>query len=199
MMRLTIFFKTVIMSFLILCSHSFFSQTPYHFTLNKQTEICLKANASIEISGTVPADTIEILWSNGQVNSKYVYDLSSGDYSVRVKIKHLEDTVPSFKDTTLYFSIDKELCQVSVDKYFSPNDDNYHDVLNILNAEYHPNFEFCIFNRWGQQIHSQKRKYTPWDGKWLGVDQPDGAYYYIFFYDDANKNKLVKGDITILR
>jgi hypothetical protein len=48
-------------------------------------------------------------------------------------------------------------------------------------------------------VHSQKGTYTPWDGKWNGINVLDGTYYYVFYYDGGNKHDLVKGDVTILR
>lgn len=175
-----------------------FSQPNYQFGLSTSKYICLKATAVLEIFGTEPADTITITWSTGQTNITQIYELVSGDYSVNIKIRRT-DTLTHLKDTTFYFSISEELCDVGVDKYFSPNDDNYHDKLSIVNSQFHPNFELNIFNKWGQQVHSQKKEYTPWDGKWNGIDLPDGTYFYVFFYDAAQKNKCAKGDITILR
>jgi gliding motility-associated-like protein len=191
--------KPILILFFTTWANFIFPQTHYDFKLNKTLDVCEKATAEIEVIGTDPLDTINIAWSNGMVNAKKIVDLSGGNYSVNIKIKHRKDSLVFIKDTTFYFSIDKELCAVTVDKYFSPNDDNYHDRLSVINAEYYPNFELCIFNKWGQQIHSQKRTYTPWDGKWNGIDLPDGTYYYIFFYDSSQRNNLTKGDITILR
>jgi gliding motility-associated-like protein len=191
--------KTILILLFTLQANFIFSQPHYDFKLSKTPDLCEKATADLEITGTDPADTINIKWSNGATNTTKVSELNNGDYSVNIKIKHRKDSLVFIKDTTFYFTIDKELCAVIVDKYFSPNDDNYHDRLGIVNVEYYPNFEISIFNKWGQQIHSQKKTYTPWDGKWNGIDLPDGTYYYIFFYDYSQRNNLTKGDITILR
>ena len=48
-------------------------------------------------------------------------------------------------------------------------------------------------------MHSQKQNYTPWNGTWNGVNVLDGTYYYVFYYDGSNKDKIIKGDITVLR
>lgn len=175
-----------------------FSQRAYQFSLSTSRYICEKAEATVEINGTNASDTISVSWSNGITGLRKIYDLTEGNYSVSIEIRHT-DTLTHITDTTLYFSIEKELCGVSVDKYFSPNDDNYHDKMGITNVQYHPNFELSIFNKWGQQVHSQQKEYTPWDGKWNGISLPDGTYYYVFFYDAGEKTKLVKGDVTIIR
>jgi gliding motility-associated-like protein len=191
--------KTFLFQLFTLYVNFVFAQTNYQFTINKTSEECIKASADIEISGTAPDDTIQIKWSTGETDTRKVNELEAGDYFVSVKIRHRKDSLLIITDTTLNFMIGKGLCPVQVDKYFSPNDDNYHDKLYIGNIQNYPDFELNIFNKWGQKVHTQKKNYTPWDGKWNGIDLPDGAYYYVFFYNSSDKGKLIKGDITILR
>jgi len=198
MLRFTSF-QIVLLALGAFISGNFKSQTNYQYGLTTTKDICIKGSAGLEIFGTVPADTVAIKWSSGQTDIRQIYDLSLGNYSVYIKIKHKKDSIIVTNDTTLYFNIDKDLCGVSVDKYFSPNDDNYHDFLAVNNAQFHPNFELHIFNKWGQKVHFQKNTYEPWDGKWNGIALPDGAYYYVFFYDTEKKTQFIKGDITILR
>ncbi|WP_317898600.1 gliding motility-associated C-terminal domain-containing protein [Aurantibacillus circumpalustris] len=183
----------------ILCPNFLNSQPNYGFTITATKDICLKASASLIIEAASLDDIRNIAWSSGETNVKQVTGLSAGDYFVKIKTEHLIDSVIITKDTTLYFSISKEMCPVSIDKYFSPNDDNYHDFMGVSNAQYYPNFELIVFNKWGQQVHSQKKEFTPWNGKWNGIDLPDGTYYYVFFYDASQKTNLLKGDVTILR
>jgi len=192
-------YRTLILLFFFFALELSFAQPTYQFALTTTSDMCLKASAGIEIIGTEAADSVRISWSNGETNTKRVYELKSGEYSVNVWIRHKQDTVFLIKDTTFYFTIEKELCAVTVDKYFSPNDDKYHDLLIISNTQYYPDFELSIFNKWGQQVHHQKKEYTPWDGTWNGIPMPDGTYFYVFFYDSAKKKDLIKGDITILR
>ena len=57
-----------------------------------------------------------------------------------------------------------------------------------------------IFNRWGQLIYETSN----YDNTWSGVDQdgndvPEGGYFYVFEYDDADTTNRVRGSITILR
>lgn len=193
--------------FFICLTNCIFAQAPYKFTLSKTTDECISANASLEISGPDPADAVSINWSTGETDTKNVYDLKSGAYSVKVKITHTKDTVVNstdtvftyIKDTTLKFLIDKERCVVTVPKYFSPNGDNYNDLLHINNIGRYPNFELSIFDKWGQRVHHQKSQYIPWDGTWVGLNLPDGTYFFVLFYEASDKNNLLKGDVTILR
>jgi gliding motility-associated-like protein len=152
-------------------------------------EQCNKGAAGIQIANTT--NSLVITWSNGQSNVTSIADLTAGDYSVKLK----EGT----QDTTITFKIAKEECPVIISNHFTPNDDNYNDTWQISNTANYPNMEVIVFNKWGQQVHEQKNTYKPWDGTNLGINVPDGAYYYVFYYDKGNKNKHLKGSITILR
>lgn len=175
-----------------------FPQQNYSFTVNTQKEECIKGKADIVVAGTDDDDQVSITWSSGQQNTPVIDGLSEGDYSVTLVIHSSADTLTT--DTTLFFSIGRELCPVAVANHFTPNDDGYNDVLSIYRVEHHPDFNFEVFNRWGQRVHHQKGgQYIPWDGRSAGIAVPDGTYYYVFFYDASNKDRFVKGSITLLR
>lgn len=189
----------IIPALVVLSGDCLFSQINYQFNLNKTNAVCDKATAHLEVAGHDPNDTITLQWSTGESDVKTIHGLDGGNYSVNVRIRHWQDSLLIITDTTISFSIEKELCPVAVDKYFSPNDDDYHDKLYISNIQFYPDFELHIYNKWGQKIHTQKKTYIPWDGKWGGIDLPDGTYYYVLFYNSSDKGNLIKGDITILR
>lgn len=175
----------------------FFTQVDYGFEISKAPVECSKGSVVLTIDGTSPGDAITIAWSTGQVNVEKVTELEEGDYSVDITITSALDT--TLTDTTLKFSIEKRLCPVSISSQFTPNDDGYNDLLSVVNADKYPNFQFDIFDKWGQRVYTQRSNYIPWDGKWVGVPVADGTYYYMFFYNASDKNKFVKGSITILR
>jgi gliding motility-associated-like protein len=175
------------------------SQPDYGFSVSTSPEKCEKGTAILSISGVQSKDTVTTEWTTGEKNTLQVKNLEAGDYTVKTNIRHWSDSVLFVTDTLLHFSISKETCPVSLPRYFSPNSDGYNDQLVISNADKHPNFELCIYDKWGQKVHGQKKIFIPWDGKWNGIDLPVGAYYYVFFFDADNKKDLVKGDVTILR
>lgn len=184
---------------LLLTQLCFFAQNHYEFRLRTQNASCAEGWADLKISPPPPAGTYTINWSHGVSDNLLVTNLEQGNYNVQIRIAHPEDTLFVTRDTIFYFSIGSEFCAVGVDKYFSPNGDNYHDKLNLSNVQKYPNFELNIYNKWGQRVHHQEKNYEPWDGTWNGIDLPDGTYYYLFFYDAANTGQVAKGDITILR
>jgi gliding motility-associated-like protein len=177
----------------------FFSQPSYEYIVSTTPEICNPGSAALSIKTILSTDTVEINWSGGQRNVYTVRNLSEGDYSISINIRRWQDSVLYISDTLITFSVSKEICPISFPKYFSPNSDGYKDELLIGNIDKYPEFELGIYNKWGQKVHGQKNTYIPWNGTWNGVPLPDGAYYYVLFYDARDRNNLVKGDLTILR
>jgi gliding motility-associated-like protein len=176
------------------------SQQPpvYEYSLHLTPSECERGSAVLSLKGVSQNDSVSIDWSTGERNVHKVNNLEHGEYSVRIYVRHLDSTF-HIRDTTLWFTIDTVKCPVGVPRHFSPNSDGYSDALNLTRVELYPNFEFHVYNRWGQRVHFQKNEYRPWDGTWLGMPLPDATYYYIFIYDSSRKDKLQKGDIAILR
>lgn len=178
--------------FLMFGNRKIEAQAPVSVTLEVSPYQCVKGAAGVNISGLGTSDTLSINWSNGKKNVTSITELEAGDYQVVVNVK-------SKMDTTIQFTIDKLECPVYIENHFTPNGDSYNDTWNITNTEYYPKFEVYVFNKWGQQVHEQKGTFTPWDGKWNGVAALDGTYYYVFYFDGKDRNKLLKGDVSILR
>jgi gliding motility-associated-like protein len=175
------------------------SQRRFEFSLLNTKEKCEKGIAVLNIKGHLNSDSVFVNWSNGETGKRQLLNLNAGDYSVYVKIKYVKDSLIKEVDTLIHFVVEKEACSALVGKYFSPNDDGYNDYLQIHNVNYYPDFELHIYNKWGQRVHFQKAHYVPWDGKWAGIDLPDGTYYYVFFYKSDDRESIEKGDITIIR
>lgn len=180
----------VLYTIILLFSISKFSAQSLSVQLSKTHYQCNKGTAGIQIlSGSTP---ISWSWSNGESNVSSISELEAGDYYVQIRDA-------SQKDTTIYFKIEKFECQIFVQNHFTPNGDNFNDTWNIYLTEFHPRFKLHVYNKWGQQVHTQSGKYVPWDGTQGGVAVPDGTYYYIFYYEANDDRNYVKGDVTILR
>ncbi len=182
--------KRLLYIFSLLLTVSLFHSQTLSVQLSKFDQECEKGAAGVQIlSGKQP---ITIQWSTGANNVSSIQDLVEGDYSVTVKDSALKDTVITFK-------IGKQECKVFASNHFTPNGDNYNDTWGIGNTNYYPEFELYVFNKWGQQVHSQKGTYIPWNGEWLGITVADGTYYYVFYYKGSDKSRFKKGDVTVLR
>jgi gliding motility-associated-like protein len=164
------------------------AQTPLYAELYKSEARCGNGNAWVKVTGGL--GTYTVTWSNG-TNGLLLSDAAPGDYTV-----HVKDDV---NDTLISFSILDEECEVNISNHFTPNDDNYNDRWQLVNIDFYPDFDLFVYNRWGQLVHRQTQKYIPWDGTNLGVPLPDGPYYFVFYFDKNDKNRILKGDVNILR
>lgn len=88
---------------------------------------------------------------------------------------------------------------VFIPNSFTPNGDSKNDVIKAI----HSNLKECdfkVFNRWGENVFFTSDPNIGWDGTYKGRLSESGSYYYFFKYKtSAGKEKILKGDITILR
>ena len=57
-----------------------------------------------------------------------------------------------------------------------------------------------IYNQWGILVFSTNSQTSGWDGKYKGVEQPEGNYSYIFEAIDNEGNTVhLNGLIALLR
>ncbi len=158
-------------------------------TFSKTERACVLGEASVTIITAPPP--VHYLWSNGAITSS-IDQLEPGDYSVKVR----DD---QNKDTTIFFNIESLVCEPTPESHFTPNADDFNDTWDISRIEFFPEFDLFVYNRWGQQVHHQTSSYITWDGRSLGLPLPDATYYYILYFSQSDKNKFIKGSITIIR
>ncbi|MGB0166781.1 MAG: gliding motility-associated C-terminal domain-containing protein, partial [Luteibaculum sp.] len=68
---------------------------------------------------------------------------------------------------------------IYVPNAFTPNGDGTNDQFKpeLLGADY-TDYEFSVFNRWGERIFTTKNIDTGWDGSYKGTAVQDGVYPY---------------------
>jgi len=69
---------------------------------------------------------------------------------------------------------------------FSPNNDGINDFFRINGLENFQGHELTVFNRWGNQVLKTLDYANDWDGKWEGIDLPEGTYYYLLDLGDGD-------------
>jgi gliding motility-associated-like protein len=86
---------------------------------------------------------------------------------------------------------------------FTPNGDGLNDYFfprQQLSSGL-VTFSMQIYNRWGQEIFATTNiDGRGWDGKFNGVDQPEGVFIYIIegTFRDGQKESH-KGNVTLVR
>ena len=99
------------------------------------------------------------------------------------------------KITVLPYSVPS----VFVPNVFSPNNDNVNDELQ-LTYENILEFNFNVYNRWGNLVYATKEVSDFWDGNIDGKEAKEGVYFYTYKGLGLNNAELSgNGFLTLLR
>lgn len=94
-------------------------------------------------------------------------------------------------------------CYLDVPNAFTPDGDGISDYFFPRQwlSRGVTNFKMLVFNRWGNEIFSSTNiNGRGWDGKFNGVDQPQGVYVYLIevtFKNGVSEKR--QGNVTLLR
>ncbi|MBK8585810.1 MAG: gliding motility-associated C-terminal domain-containing protein [Bacteroidetes bacterium] len=103
-------------------------------------------------------------------------------------------------DSVTYNVLVQEAIAVFVPRAFSPNGDNINELFQPMGASL-TEYEFTIFNRWGQEIFIGNEK-KPWNGnvKDSTVPAPEGVYVYHLEAKDLDlDDRTINGRVTLIR
>ncbi|MCS3800469.1 gliding motility-associated C-terminal domain-containing protein [Niastella sp. OAS944] len=129
------------------------------------------------------------LWQNGST-APYFNVTEPGTYEVTIAN---ECGTRSDK-----INIKQGLCLLIMPNAFSPNNDGLNDIFRIKHPWFIKEFHMAIFNRWGQKVFESHDPYKGWDGKWKGIDQPNGGYAWIISLTDKEGQQDSKQGFLIL-
>lgn len=89
--------------------------------------------------------------------------------------------------------------RIGVPNAFTPNGDGINDIVRVEGKGF-IEFQFMIFNRWGEKVFESRDQNIGWDGIYKGQLQEMEAYAYtvkVRFLD--NTRKTLTGNITLLK
>ena len=93
--------------------------------------------------------------------------------------------------------------RVFIPNAFSPNSDGLNDLFYpFVSFAGLNNYEFIIFDRWGQLVYETDHPHDPWDGLQINSDKmaPPGAYIYMLkLVDGHGESHMYKGDVILIR
>lgn len=100
-------------------------------------------------------------------------------------------------------SVSNTACAVQQEELWVPNafiEGGYNNTFKpVLAYADLAQYEFTIFNRWGQLIWTTNDPYKAWDGRVDGTVVPQGVYaWYCAFRNGAGKTVEKKGTVTFL-
>jgi gliding motility-associated-like protein len=133
-------------------------------------------------------------WQDGSTGSRFVVE-SEGLYWI--KATHDCGVV---SDTVF---IDKCECPIWLPTAFNPNGDNKNDkFLPSTDCAFY-DYEFRVFNRWGEEVFYSEDPTQSWNGMYRGEDANAGAYTWTLAYGTEHEGKKVEdrisGNVLLLR
>ncbi len=133
-------------------------------------------------------------WSTGDTTS-HLTTTVAGQYTVTVS------NVCGSATATENLATTQCACKIAIPTAFSPNGDGKNEQYGVLTICPLDNFEFSIYNRWGQKIFLTNDITDKWDGTYKGAPQPIGVYVYFFKYRDPYTHDYHQqsGNVTLLR
>ncbi len=166
-----------------------------NFTLGNDTLLC--APASITINATTP-DATSYLWQNGSTDATQQVD-TSGLYWVK-----LTDDYGCVKQDSINIKVQGcENCRLFIPNAFTPNGDGLNDVFEATpQCKYIglSNFDFRVYNRWGQLVFRSNDINKGWNGKYKSKEVPPGVYIYVVNYSLLqNEPVQQRGTVTLIR
>ncbi|MFI8380121.1 choice-of-anchor L domain-containing protein [Leeuwenhoekiella sp. NPDC079379] len=92
-----------------------------------------------------------------------------------------------------------EVQVIDFPKYFTPNNDGYHDTWNITALEEYPEAQIFIFDRFGKLIKNLFPSGPGWDGTYRGVNMPSDDYWFRVEYIFEDRPAEFKSHFTLKR
>jgi len=135
------------------------------------------------------------LWQDSSTGSTYLAS-DTGTYWVRATVSGCQTT-----DTVVIVSDARCECYLYVPNAFSPNNDGVNDAYAVLLNCSPTEFDFRIFNRWGEVVFTGNHPSHEWNGMHRGAPAPLGVYTYTVtcrFATDGEP-RTVSGSVSLLR
>ena len=133
------------------------------------------------------------LWQNGSTNPKFIV-AQEGTYWVEAKNKC------GITTDSITIKVDECFCFLFLPDAFSPNTDSINDGFSPISNCKFVEYNFMVFDRWGEKLFETSNSANFWDGTLKGVTLPSGVYVYLISYTFENDVKKTKhGTVTLIR
>lgn len=145
---------------------------------------------TLDLKLSAQNDNCSYLWSTGET-SQEIFALEAQWYTVELT-------------DTLYACKSKDSIQIShecadpfrIPDVFTPNGDAQNDIYELIfssSIKWLAEFNFEIYNRWGQQVYAVQNEYVHWDGTIAGKEAKSGVYFYRYSYREKKATASFKG------
>jgi gliding motility-associated-like protein len=170
-----------------------------------ESTICPEDSLVVKNTSTGNIDTWR--WNFGSIGTRFVKDpppflfptLSREiKYPVKLVVTNL---ALGCSDSAIKLITVLDFCTTDIPSAFTPNNDGLNDRFGPHNALKADNYQFFIYNRWGQLIFESRKWQDRWDGKLKGILQGSGVYVWMLKYTNrVTKQQVIKkGTVTLIR
>ncbi len=150
---------------------------------------------------------------NSKLEDRWEWDFGDGYFSTMESPAHAFETHNTYNVTliasTQYGCADTTTKQVtikSIPLYWFPNaftpanSEDRNDEFGIVTPLRITDFEFTIYNRWGQLVFSTNDPNEKWDGRYNEEMCQPGQYVYIASFKNPEKEiKVYKGTVNLMK
>ena len=152
-----------------------------------------------------PVDTISYIWSPSVWLDDYQSAITTVTPDIPLTVTYKVIAVDKYgcqnSDTITISSVDW-ICGtpfIFVPTAFTPNNDGKNDVIQV-NSGVISEFEFAIYDRWGEKIFETNNANEYWDGTYHGkLLEPQVFVYYLKGTCINDEKFEAKGNITLIR
>ncbi len=165
--------------------------------LGPDTTVCIgtPVTLSAQISG------YPLQWNTGDTNSSITVT-NGGQYILSVNGGGCGLVSDTIQVNVITCPQEKDVCEIYFPNAFSPNNDQINDYFYPLIAPGGTQLKFIrmeIRNRWGNIMFTSTHAQDKWDGKKDGMNLATDTYYYYCQYQCGQEDKIIKGDVILLR
>ncbi|WET00833.1 choice-of-anchor L domain-containing protein [Flavobacterium sp. YJ01] len=170
---------------------------PANVTVGKSSP----AIATVTVSGEFE-DIVDITVNLINGFGNYEYQLDDGDFQTNNVFQNVDsgEHAITIKDTKA--NCDNLILFAKVLKYpkfFTPNNDGYHDTWNIPDLADQPDAVITIFDRYGKFIKMIKPSGAGWDGNFNGNPLPSTDYWFLVTYTQNGVIQEFKAHFSMKR
>jgi gliding motility-associated-like protein len=168
-----------------------------------QTLICININTTQSVTlGVAPIANMSYAWTPANLVSDNTSPQPSANNSATYAVTVTNDINGCKASDTTVIDSEDCFCDFYVPSAFSPNNDGVNDLFfAFINCDKFNDFEFSIFNRWGELVFKTNDITLGWNGMYKSEDQQVDSYEWIVEYFDILRNKRIfkKGIVTLLK
>ena len=162
------------------------------FKVDTPTTVCLEKNTSLK----APDEYITYSWKDGTTAVSHPADSFGVNWVTSIGTCKYNVSIDTF-------ILEQCHCPAFVPNAFTPNDDGKNDEVHpLFQSDCAINdYNFAIFNRFGEAVFKSRNPSEKWNGRLHGVPAETSTYFYYLEYKGGydKKSYSQKGDITLIR